>query len=56
MVECKRRASLKVLRQWMQQAAVSAGGSKPVVVMREDGGDEPMVLLRMRDFLPLVQV
>jgi len=55
MVECKRRASLKVLRQWVQQATVSKGGTIPVVVMREDGGDEPMVLLRFRDFIQFIE-
>jgi hypothetical protein len=61
-VECKRRASLKVLRMWMQQATVSAPcvpphvcGSIPVVVMREDGGGEPMVLLNMSDFLTMAR-
>lgn len=68
-VECKRRASLKGLREWMAQAGVASSErylreiarighsvpSKhiPVVVMREDGGKESMVLLGFSDFLTL---
>lgn len=63
-VECKRRASLTTLRRWLQQAeaaiapdlGVSEGLPRrlPLVVMREDGPDSPMVLLALPDFLELV--
>lgn len=71
-VECKRRASLKVLRMWMQQATAAVSMRPvekvtrhathatldlmqrfPIVVMREDGGKEPMVLVGFSDFLTL---
>jgi hypothetical protein len=71
-VEAKRRASLKTLRDWMQQAqeaatsrlarALTAGKAAggydhiPVVVMREDGEAEPLVLLQLADFLNLVDL
>jgi hypothetical protein len=79
-VECKKRASLKGLRAWMQQASDAArtraagevarralqqgfsgtfasvgeyGKHIPIVVMREDGGEEPMVLMNWSGFLYL---
>jgi hypothetical protein len=63
-IEAKRRASLKVLRQWMQQATEAAvarlqrkGGTVydhvPIVVMREDSGEQAMVLIGINDFIHL---
>lgn len=58
-VEAKRRASLKGLRAWMAQAQAAAdtrgGASIAVVVMREDNGPEPMVLLGFGDFIDMVE-
>lgn len=69
-VEAKRRASLKVLRSWFEQAVVAADRRQqhardtnrpgenmdhiPIVVMREDGGTMPLVLMGGDDFLALV--
>lgn len=52
-LECKRRKSIPdYLSAGMKQAAT--GGQYPAVVVRPDGG-EPLVLLRMADFIRLVR-
>ncbi|GIV51997.1 MAG: hypothetical protein KatS3mg038_2518 [Candidatus Kapaibacterium sp.] len=54
-IECKRRRSLSTIHSWMQQAIANArDGEIPVVVMRQDGG-ENLVLLRLSDFVFLLQ-
>jgi hypothetical protein len=56
-LEMKRRKSLKTLMSWYDQAAEAARdrhGAVPVVVMREDFGED-MVLLSLDDFIRLTR-
>ena len=55
MFECKRRARLSVY-EWMDQAATAAAKDelKPVVVCRGDHR-ENLVIMRLNDFLPLLE-
>jgi hypothetical protein len=57
-VEAKRRASLDTLRGWLAQAGAAASArpgrpGTPIVVCREDGAVQPMVLLNLADFFIL---
>ena len=52
--ECKRRRKLSFTK-WMQQAKSDClGTQKPVVVCREDDG-ENLVILRLNDFLEIIR-
>lgn len=64
-IECKRRKTLTVVEQWMQQARDAAAardaqldmfngaeGSIPVVIGRSDGG-KSLVVLELADFLDI---
>jgi hypothetical protein len=54
-VECKRRASVGPMAQWMAQcvAACDREGDIPIVIARGDGG-EAYVITRLTDFIPLM--
>ena len=54
-VECKRRASVGPMAQWMAQcvAACDREGDIPLVVARGDGG-EAYAIMRFADFVPLM--
>lgn len=54
LIECKRRKSIAIY-DWMTQAITAAAtkGRIPVVAMRADG-KESLVVLRMKDALPLL--
>lgn len=51
-IECKRRAKLGPMVQWMEQAKASctSDAETPVVVCRGDGG-ESLVILRFSDWV-----
>lgn len=53
-IECKRRARLGPMVEWMAQAVASCQqeGEVPVVVCRGDGG-ESLVILRFADWVEL---
>lgn len=54
-IEIKCRKTLGGIYQWMRQAVIGAArGKTPVVVMRQDGG-EPLVLMRLKDFMPVAR-
>jgi hypothetical protein len=54
-VECKRRASVGPMAQWMAQcvAACDRDGDIPLVVARGDGG-EAYAIMRFADFVPFM--
>ena len=53
-IEVKRRNRIAMLR-WLDQCLVGSGVDQiPLVAMREDGG-EWAVLLRLKDFLPMMR-
>lgn len=53
-IECKRRAKLGPMVQWMEQAEAScvSDTETPVVVCRGDGG-ESLVILRFKDWVDI---
>jgi hypothetical protein len=55
-IECKRRATLGTVEQWLAQAiaACKRPSDVPIVVGRSDGG-QPMVVMRFTDWLALAQ-
>jgi hypothetical protein len=52
-IECKRRASIAIY-DWLDQAIRDAKHLTPVVVARGDG-KEAIAILRLKDFIPLMQ-
>jgi hypothetical protein len=53
-VECKRRASIAALNH-LRQAESDAKGEVPIVLMREDGDTEWVVMLRLSDLPELAR-
>lgn len=54
LIECKRRASIAVY-EWLDQCTTACRGQKtPLVVARGDRR-EPIVIMRLDDFLPLLK-
>jgi hypothetical protein len=53
--ECKYRANIAVVR-WLEQAEgyAEGRGRTPVVFARERGGSKPIAILRLEDFLDLL--
>lgn len=52
-VECKRRKGIAALR-WLEQSIDDAGDGIPIVVMREDRG-ENVVMVRLADLVRLAE-
>lgn len=54
-IEAKRRRRIGSAYLWLRQAVAAAGpGQVPVVIARADG-QESIVVLRLRDFVPMVR-
>ncbi len=54
-IECKRRARLGQLYDWMAQAAAGAtDGETPIVVARADRETDHLVILRLQDLLTML--
>ena len=55
-LECKRRARIGLIYDWMEQAAASCADTKqkPAVICRGDG-KKSLVIMTLEDWMPLVR-
>ena len=53
-IEVKRYAKIAPIK-WLRQAERDTGGATPVVIMREDGDTEPVVMMRVKDVMAFAE-